>query len=132
MSGTVATRYSSKPTRRKLIAGCVPEMIQKHKRRNYIVACYLSMPEWVDRAEMRRLEALAARLTLQTGIPHELNHIIPISHPLVCGLTVPWNMEVVTRKVNAAYSNCFDLREPQEQTEWLPPGSEVEQYELNI
>jgi hypothetical protein len=50
-----------------------------------------------------------------TGVPHELNHIVPITHPMVCGLTVPWNMEVITRYRNNKISNCFDLREPQEQ-----------------
>lgn len=53
MSGTVATRYSSIPMRRRILAGEIPEMIRKHKRREYILACYRSMPEWCDRADMR-------------------------------------------------------------------------------
>jgi hypothetical protein len=131
MSGSVGTRYTSRTIRARLLAGDVPEFIQKHIRRDYIVKSYLSCPPWADRKALRELEKLAARLTLQTGIPHELNHIVPISHPLVCGLTVPWNMEVITRAKNNALSNCFDLREPQEQLKLIPLHV-VEQYRLNI
>lgn len=129
MSGSVVTRYSSIPMRRRIIAGEIPPMIAKHKRRDYILACYKSMPEWCDRNEMRRLEALAARLSLQTGVPHELNHIVPITHPNVCGLTVPWNMEIITRYQNNKISNCFDLRDPQEQACLFV---ERKQHQLNL
>ena len=34
-------------------------------------------------------------------------HIVPLNHPRVCGLTVPWNFKLIPRAVNAAEGNYF-------------------------
>ena len=39
---------------------------------------------------------------------HELDHIIPLNHPDVCGLHVPWNFQWLTREENSKKSNSFD------------------------
>jgi len=44
-------------------------------------------------------------LNPSTGVPHVLDHIIPVDHPLVCGLTVPWNMQVIDAPLNAKKGN---------------------------
>lgn len=49
----------------------------------------------------------ARRLTRETGIEHVLDHIVPLVHPKVCGLTVPWNLQVMTRHRNGQKSNAF-------------------------
>lgn len=37
-----------------------------------------------------------------------VDHIIPLKHPLVSGLHVPWNMQYLTKSENSKKSNSFD------------------------
>lgn len=105
--------YVRRKSRARLIKGDVPAWIQNSKRRNYIAAVVLSAPDWVSTADLQALKAEAARLTKETGVRHELDHCVPLTHPRVCGLTVPWNLRIVTHKVNQAKSNrwCPEQRE---------------------
>jgi 5-methylcytosine-specific restriction endonuclease McrA len=62
-------------------------------------------PPWVSHKEMAQLHAEKLRRTEETGIEHVLDHIVPLNHPYVCGLNVPWNLQIITRAQNAAKSN---------------------------
>lgn len=100
------TRYPHPGLRRILLAGGeLPPYLAKHKRASYIRAIILSAPEWVDTQQLRLLDREARWKTVVTGIDHVLDHIIPITHPLVCGLTVPWNLQVIDRLKNAKNGN---------------------------
>jgi hypothetical protein len=91
--------------KRALLAGTAPAWVAAHPRSSYIIAVALSVPPWVDKRELALLQAWAAVMTLATGTRHVLDHIVPITHPKVCGLTVPWNLQVVPWRVNAAKGN---------------------------
>jgi len=39
----------------------------------------------------------------------EVDHIIPLKHPLVCGLHVEWNLQLLTRSDNAKKHNYFEI-----------------------
>lgn len=39
---------------------------------------------------------------------HQLDHIIPLNHPKICGLHVPWNLQWLTKADNQKKSNSFD------------------------
>lgn len=99
--------YIKGPSRARLIAGDVPAWIANSPRRSYISAVVLSAPPWVDRKALMALHQEARRLSAETGVAHVLDHIVPLNHPRVCGLTVPWNLRVIPRAANGAKSNAW-------------------------
>jgi hypothetical protein len=96
-------------TKVKILAGERVHWVFNHKTRaDYLLAIVMSAPPWVDRGELNMLRAFARAMTIMTGSLWVLDHIIPVTHPHVCGLTVPWNLRVVPWRVNAAKSNNFN------------------------
>lgn len=55
--------------------------------------------------QIEAIYAECARLTLATGIRHEVDHIVPLNHPDVCGLHVPWNLGILTATENRVKGN---------------------------
>lgn len=93
-------RFISTAMKAKLLAGYSPAWLLNHPRKSYCMAAFLSVPPWVKRRDFAPLYAEARRLTKVTGKAHVVDHIVPLNHPYVCGLTVPWNMAVVPKHVN--------------------------------
>ena len=65
-------------------------------------------PKWLTDSQLLEIEAIyieAARLTKETGIPHHVDHVIPLQNKDVCGLHVPWNLQILTAAENIAKSN---------------------------
>jgi hypothetical protein len=108
-------KYVSADMKRRLLAGDEPAWMSNHHRRGYIVASTLAAPLWVRREDFRALRDEANRLSARCSIPYRLDHIVPITHPHVCGLMVPWNIRVVPHAVNAFKGN-----------KWHPDQMELE------
>lgn len=98
------------PTRLRLLRGEVPAWIANRPRNRYIAQIILSAPPWVwptYRGELLGLQSRAVWESEMNGELHVLDHIIPINHPQVCGLTVPWNLRVIPWRVNASKGNTW-------------------------
>lgn len=65
----------------------------------------------------------AQRITLSTGIPHEVDHIIPLRGRLVSGLHVHENLRIIPRTENRKKGNRFesDWWAILGSNQWLPP-----------
>lgn len=79
----------------------------KHRRRKHRDAT----PGWLTAEQKRQIRDIymsARRISKETGEPYVVDHIIPLRHPDVCGLHVPWNLRVMTREANLLKSNKLE------------------------
>lgn len=67
-----------------------------------------SFPEWANHSKIQLFYDEARRLTKETGILHEVDHIIPSNHKLVCGLHNEFNLQVLPWYENRTKSNKFN------------------------
>jgi len=68
-------------------------------------------PAWMTRADKSQINKIykqARSMTQETGERHVVDHIVPLTSDIVCGLHVPWNLRVVPNTVNAQKSNKLD------------------------
>jgi 5-methylcytosine-specific restriction endonuclease McrA len=75
--------------------------VRKRRHRN-------ATPKWItaeQKQAMRELYLSAQRLTKLTGERYVVDHIVPLINPDVCGLHVPWNLQVMTQEENLKKSN---------------------------
>lgn len=70
-----------------------------------------AMPEWLNefqKAQILEAYDIAKARSVQTGVPHEVDHIVPLGGKEACGLHVPWNLRVVPRSENRSKGNRMD------------------------
>jgi hypothetical protein len=65
-------------------------------------------PRWLTDENFKQIEDFykkARNLKLATGEKYHVDHIIPLQGKNVCGLHVPWNLQVIPAKENLSKSN---------------------------
>jgi hypothetical protein len=67
-------------------------------------------PSWLSNDDIINISKLykeAKAISLSTGMPHHVDHIVPLQGKNVCGLHVPWNLRVIPATDNLIKSNKF-------------------------
>lgn len=65
-------------------------------------------PLWLTKEQLQEIRSFykeKIRLEMLDGIKRHVDHIIPINNNLVCGLHVPWNLQILTAEENVRKSN---------------------------
>lgn len=70
----------------------------------YWLQIWNAQPAWADREAIKAVYLQAYEMRL-AGQSVEVDHIVPLRHPYVCGLHVPWNLRILNRAENQARSN---------------------------
>lgn len=68
-------------------------------------------PKWLTSEQNKQISdfyALAKDCSVVSGETYQVDHIVPIRGKTVCGLHVPWNLQVLPRYLNEKKSNRFD------------------------
>lgn len=79
-----------------------PAKVTSYKAR-YRAARRQATPPWLTDTQIAQIEAVyeeARRLSQETGVPHEVDHIVPLAGKVVSGLHVPWNLRAIPKVAN--------------------------------
>lgn len=119
-------RYRTKPGRREAMLAKAteqrkrnPESVRAHKRawakrnphiqiaKNRIrgAKVHRARSPWRNRFFVSEIYALARLRTRVTGLKWHVDHVVPLRHPLVCGLHNEFNLRVIPGTENIAKGN---------------------------
>jgi len=72
----------------------------------------------VDADQLEAIYIEAWRIEQLTGSPYHVDHIIPVTGETVCGLHVPWNLQIIPASKNLAKGNSFDEEMARDAEPW--------------
>lgn len=68
-------------------------------------------PSWLTEQQheaIRDFYWLAIDLERVSGESYHVDHIVPLQGKLVCGLHVPWNLQILPATINASKGNTYE------------------------
>lgn len=77
------------------------------QRRKY---ARVATPSWLSedqKADMKAVYDLRDKFSSLCGVDYHVDHIIPLRGDNVCGLNVPWNLQLLEAKLNMAKGNTY-------------------------
>jgi len=64
-----------------------------------------AIASWADHNKIKEIYEECARLTKETGIKHQVDHIYPLQNKYMCGLHVETNLQILSATENTIKSN---------------------------
>lgn len=99
----ISKRYATKNKDKKAAAAALRRGIERK-----------STPVWLTKEhkeEIRDFFTISKMFTIYSGQIYHVDHIIPLNSKVVCGLNVPWNLQIITASENLRKANklleCF-------------------------
>ena len=80
-------------------------MYYAHRQKNIATAT----PKWADFRKIESIYAECKNRSDSAGVPHHVDHIVPLVHPLICGLHVDENLQIITKSANSKKGNRYSL-----------------------
>lgn len=74
----------------------------------YIASKINATPLWLSKEHKLQIRAIydkSVHLSNETGVSHHVDHIVPLKGKNVCGLHVPWNLQILTAFENMTKGN---------------------------
>ena len=71
-----------------------------------------AMPSWLTQDQILQIRAIyaeAKRLSDETGVPHDVDHIVPLAGKIVSGLHVPWNLRAIPKTENNRRPRIYQI-----------------------
>lgn len=100
------------------------EYIKRHPWKNrervrrYCARKLQATPRWANQFIINEIYRLAVDRSKATGVPHEVDHIVPLMSDEVCGLHVEHNLRVIPKIANTTKKNKHIFTENRKEDQW--------------
>lgn len=109
---------------------------RKHYERSirYYTQLHAATPKWLTDKQVQQMRATYKECDRRRARGEDVcvDHVVPVCSRLVCGLNVPWNLEVINAVANARKGNTWWPDHPHETLPLFPLTYEPHQLKLLV